>query len=127
MYKNYKSFFSQTVFTYAYPVRELTMNYRSLCIALVFAGFAVPAAADCDMTQTGKALAEKNHCAICHKDGGMAQPLAGIAEGKTDEFLKQSILNPKQTLGAGTRMPAYKFSDEEMKAMLHYLRSASKP
>lgn len=103
------------------------MKVQSLCIALVLVGFTVPAAADCEMTAAGKALAEKNRCTICHKDGGMAQPLAGIAEGKTDDFLKQSIVSPKEALGADTRMPAYTFTDEEMKTMLHYLRSAPKP
>ena len=103
------------------------MKFQSLYIALVLAVVAVPAAADCEMTAAGKALAEKNRCTICHKDGGMAQPLPGIAEGKTDDFLKQSIVSPKETLGSDTRMPAYKFTDEEMKTMLHYLRSAPKP
>ncbi len=103
------------------------MKYRFLGIALILAGVAIPAAADCDMAETGKALADKNRCAICHKDGGMATSMAKMAEGKTDEFLKQSILNPKQALGPNTRMPAYKFNEEEMQAMLHYLRSVSKP
>lgn len=103
------------------------MKHHALLIALMLGMFAVPALADCDMTDTGKALAEKHRCSLCHRDHGMAQPLAGMAEGKTDAFLQQAIADPKQALGAGTRMPAYKLSEDEMKAMIHYLRSLSKP
>lgn len=106
------------------------MKYPFLTLALILIGFSIPAtvtAADCNMAEAGKALAEKDRCAMCHKQGGMAQPLAGITEGKTDEFLKQSIINPKEALGPKTRMPAYKYSEEEVNSMIQYLRSLSKP
>ena len=103
------------------------MKYQVAFIVMIFAGISVAAAADCEMAEAGKALAEKDRCAICHKEGGMAAPMAGLAEGKTDDFLKQAILNPKEALGPKTRMPAYKYNDEEIKAMTDYLRSLSKP
>jgi mono/diheme cytochrome c family protein len=98
-----------------------------ILIPFFLATFAIVTAADCDMAETGKALAEKDRCAICHKEGGLAQPLAGIAEGKTDEFLKQVLLNPKEALGPMTRMPNFDYTDEQVQALIAYLRSLSKP
>lgn len=78
------------------------------------------------LVQLGGALAQKDRCVICHKAGGMGQPLAGIAEGKTDEYLIQTIVAPKEALGADTRMPAYKYTEKEAMAMVEYLRSLPK-
>ena len=102
------------------------MKYRSLTIVTLLLGFALPALAACNdpaMVASGKALAEKDRCALCHRSGGMAGDLTGMAAGKTDAFLQQAIADPKAALGPATRMPAYSYSDEEMQAMLHYLRS----
>ncbi|MEZ4599936.1 MAG: cytochrome c [Syntrophotaleaceae bacterium] len=79
------------------------------------------------LVQLGDALAQRDRCVVCHRDRGMAQPLAGIAEGKTDEYLRQSIVDPKEVLGPTTRMPAYDYTLEEAQAMVEYLRSLSKP
>lgn len=102
------------------------MKCRSLMIALILLGFALSALAACNdpaMVASGKALAEKDRCALCHRSGGMAADLVGITEGKSDAFLKQAIADPKAALGPTSRMPAYSYSDEEMQSMLHYLRS----
>lgn len=102
------------------------MRCRSLIISLILLAVALPAVAACNdpaMIATGKALAEKDRCALCHRSGGMAGDLVGMAEGKTDAFLQQAITDPKTALGPATRMPAYSYSKEEMQALLHYLRS----
>lgn len=102
------------------------MKHASLIIVLILFGFALPVLAACNdpaMVASGKALAEKDRCALCHRSGGMASDLVGMAEGKTDAFLQQAITDPKTALGSATRMPAYSYSDEEMQALLHYLRS----
>jgi mono/diheme cytochrome c family protein len=102
------------------------MNFRSLMIVSILLGSALPVLAACNdpaMVASGKALAEKDRCALCHRSGGMAHDLAGMAEGKSDAFLQQAIADPKAALGPTTRMPAYSYSDEEMQAILHYLRS----
>jgi mono/diheme cytochrome c family protein len=110
--------------------KEVLMKYSNLIIVLILLGFVLPALAACDdpaaesaMVTSGKALAEKDRCAICHRSGGMAADLVGMSEGKTDVFLQQAITDPKAALGPATRMPAYSYSDEEMQALLHYLRS----
>lgn len=102
------------------------MKLRHLIIVLILLGSPLSALAACNspaMVTKGKALAEKDRCALCHRSGGMASDLVGMAEGKSDAFLKQAIADPKTALGPTTRMPAYSYSDEEMQAMLHYLRS----
>jgi mono/diheme cytochrome c family protein len=79
------------------------------------------------LVQMGNDLAQQHRCVVCHKEGGLAQPLATLAEGKADDFLKQAIANPKKTLGPATRMPAFDLTDEEIQALIAYLRSLPKP
>lgn len=103
------------------------MRYRVPVIALALVGFAWSAAANCTQAEKGKELVEKHRCGLCHKEGAMASPLTAYAEGKTDEFLKGAITNPKETLGSATLMPAYKLTDEEVDALIHYIRSTPAP
>jgi mono/diheme cytochrome c family protein len=103
------------------------MRYRVLFMVLALFGLAWSAAADCTQAEKGKQLVEKHRCALCHKEGAMASPLTAYAEGKTDEFLKGAIINPKETLGSATLMPAYKLTDEEVEAVIHYIRSTPAP
>jgi cytochrome c5 len=103
------------------------MRYQILFMVLVLAGFAWSTAADCNQAEKGKELVEKHRCVYCHEEGAMASPLTAYAEGKTDEFLKGAILNPKQTLGSSTLMPVYKLTDEEVQALIQYIRSTPAP
>ena len=64
--------------------------------------------------------------AIDGKGGKSGKPMNGITEGKSDEFLKGSLLDPKKTIAPDTKMPAYKFTDEEVKAVIDYMRSLKK-
>jgi mono/diheme cytochrome c family protein len=103
------------------------MRYMLLFIALAVAGFSWSAAADCTSMEKGKQLVEKHRCAFCHEEGAMASPLTAYAEGKTDKFLKGAIINPKETLGSATLMPVYKLTDEEVEAVIQYIRSTPAP
>lgn len=68
----------------------------------------------------------KPKCSICHGPGKAAKPLAGIAEGKTDEFLKGALLTPKETIKPDTKMPKYKFTGDEVADVIAYLKSLKK-
>lgn len=85
-----------------------------------------------DPVAQGKELVGQKKCSICHavdgKGGKMGKPMNGIAEGKTDEFLLGALTDPKKTIGADTKMPSYKekLKDEELKAVIAYLKSLKK-
>jgi len=72
----------------------------------------------------GKQLVEAKKCAVCHKASSKkGKPLNEVTKDKTDEYLKGALLTPKETIDPKTKMPAYKFSDEEVKAVIDYLKS----
>ena len=86
--------------------------------------FSMVARADEASVAKGKQLVETKKCAVCHKAGSKkGRPLNEVAKDKTDEFLKGALLTPKETVGPKTKMPAYKFSDEEVAAVIDYLKS----
>ena len=95
-----------------------------LCSLLI--GIAAPVLAQAGPAENGKALVESEKCAICHKAGGMGQPMESLAGTKDDAFLKQAILDPKKAIGPKVRMPAYKLTDEEVQGVIAYLRSIAK-
>ena len=79
-----------------------------------------------DQVKRGRHLVHKNKCSICHalngKGGKLASPMNGITEGKTDSYLKGSLLDPKTTIGPKTTMPAYKFSEAELDAVIEFMK-----
>ena len=79
----------------------------------------------------GRQLVHKKKCSVCHaingKGGKLAGPLNGITEGRTDEFLKGSLLDPKATLGPKTTMPAYAFTEVEVNAVIAFMKGLKKP
>lgn len=88
------------------------------------------AAEEAALIAKGRQIVEAKRCAVCHEVNGKGgtslhkgKPLNGITEGHNDEFLKLSLLDPKKVLGTQTRMPAYKFSSEEVRAVLAYMKS----
>jgi mono/diheme cytochrome c family protein len=93
---------------------------------LLILGIAVSVEAQSELVTKGKSLVEGKHCAICHKEGGRGKPIEALAGGKTDAFLKEALADPKKAIGPQVLMPAYKFTDEEAKAVVEYLRSVSK-
>lgn len=84
-----------------------------------------------DPVAAGKLIVEKKKCSICHAVDGKGgkkemKPMNGITEGKTDDYLKGSLLDPKKTIKADTKMPAYKITDEEVAAVIAYMKSLKK-
>ena len=102
------------------------MKSKAWLFGLLILGIAVSASAQGDLVNKEKSLVEGKHCAICHKQGGKGKPLEELAGGKTDAFLKGALTDPKKTIDPKTIMPAYKFTDEEVQAVIEYLRSVSK-
>ncbi|MGO9018540.1 MAG: c-type cytochrome [Syntrophobacteraceae bacterium] len=88
-------------------------------------GIAASAWAQGDLAEKGKALADKK-CALCHKEGGLGKPMAMLVGTNTDAFLMEAIKDPKKTIDPKVRMPEFKFTDEEMQAVIAYLRSIAK-
>jgi mono/diheme cytochrome c family protein len=87
----------------------------------------VARAAD-DLVAQGKQVVETKKCSICHKPEGKAKPIDALAGDKTDDFLKGSLIDPKKTIGADTKMPSYKdkLTDTEVNAVVAYLKSLKK-
>jgi mono/diheme cytochrome c family protein len=79
----------------------------------------------------GKKLVEQKKCSLCHavdgKGGKLGKPMNGIAAGKTDDFLKGVLLDPKKTISADVKMPAYKLSEDEVTAVIAYIKSLKTP
>src|SRR5664279_4905254 len=83
------------------------MKIKLLCVlvALTMATLTVRAEdKPATPVDTGKQIVEKQHCAICHATGKSAKPLAEGAVGKTDEYLKGAMVDPKKTIGPDTKM-----------------------
>lgn len=97
----------------------------AMALSLVVAAFGGRLGAEGGVVEKGKALVEKKRCILCHKEGGKGQPMAALAGANTDTYLKESILHPKETIGPKTLMPTYKFTDQEVQAVIEYLRSMS--
>ncbi len=93
---------------------------------LLLMAIAVSAGAQGDQAEKGKTLVESKHCALCHKEGGLAKPLEMLAGTNTDAFLKEAITDPKKAVGPQVRMPAFKLTGEELQAVVVYLRSVAK-
>jgi len=80
--------------------------------------------ADQAAVDAGKKLCETKKCAVCHKESSKkGKPLNQVTKGKTDEFLKGALVDPKKTIDPKTKMPGYKFTDEEVNAVMEYLKS----
>ncbi len=74
----------------------------------------------------GKQIFESNGCVACHGAGGvgtaMAIKLIGIGQKLPPDQLADLIRHPNAKMKAGG-MPAFPFSDEDMKALIAYLDS----
>lgn len=95
-------------------------------VFLLFVGIAASAWAQGGSVEKGKAIVDSKHCALCHKQGGMAKPLDTLAGKNTDAFLKGAITTPKTTLGPQVTMPAFALSNDQVQDVIGYLRSVAK-
>ena len=102
-------------------------DWLALGLALVVGvsnGAAEPAPA---LVTAGRQWVEKNKCRVCHtvdgQGGKLGKPLNGAATGKSDEYLGKVLRDPKSVLPRQSRMPAFTISDEELTAVIAYLRS----
>ena len=73
-----------------------------------------------DSVARGKALFEKHRCAVCHRDGGVGAPLAGVAGRHTREEIRTWIANPKK-IKPKTIMPRFPFDEKELDAIVDYV------
>ena len=93
---------------------------------LVLLGLTASAWAQGGSVAKGKALVESKKCALCHRPGSdLGKPMETLA-GDTDAKIKGAITNPKQTLGAEVKMPAFKLTDAQVRDITAYLRSIAK-
>jgi cytochrome c oxidase subunit 2 len=85
-----------------------------------------------DPVEDGKKIVEAKKCSICHahegKGGKTGKPMAELAADRSDDFLKGSLLDPKKTIAADTKMPSYqgKLTDDEVAAVIAYMKSLKK-
>jgi mono/diheme cytochrome c family protein len=105
------------------------MKTKVFCLTLGLVGaFATAQAAD-DLVAKGKEIVVAKKCSICHaidgKGGKIGKPMNGLAEGKTEDYLKGALLDPKKNIAPDTKMPSYKdkLTDEEIGAVIAYLKS----
>ena len=72
----------------------------------------------------GAIVYQKNQCAFCHQVNGAGMKngpaLNGVGTRRTKEWLVEHFNDPKK-LSPGTTMPAYKFAQKDMDAIVAYL------
>ncbi|MBM4046569.1 MAG: hypothetical protein FJ279_15770, partial [Planctomycetes bacterium] len=75
------------------------MRCKALLLSLAFVGVQSLATADEKEIAKGKELCEQKKCAICHKEGSKTgKPMNQLVQGRTDEYLKGSLVEPKKTI-----------------------------
>ncbi len=100
-------------------------------LAVMFA-LAVVVRAEDDLAAKGKKLVDesKPKCSMCHqidgKGGKLSKPMEQLAANHPDDYLKGALLDPKKTIKPDTKMPAYKYTDEEAAAVIAYIKSLKK-
>ena len=103
------------------------MKSKVTVLFLVLMGFAAFAWAQGGSAEKGKALVESKKCELCHKEGSdKGKPMEMLAKGKTDDFLKQAITDPKKVLKPDQKMPEFKLTDDQLKDVIAYLKSIAK-
>ena len=125
----------------------MNMTKKSLAFAAALAlSLPVVAAAqgggftvDPALASAGKNLWVKRGCQGCHAIGRKmgAPDLAGVHERRSQEWLKKWLQDTKAMLETdstakalmaewkGARMPQYKFSDQEVDQLVHYMAQES--
>jgi len=77
-----------------------------------------------DFAVAGAKLFTRKGCAACHMVNGvggkLGPPLNGLSSRRNEEWVRENFVHP-QKMAPGTIMPAYPFSEAEMKNMIGYL------
>ncbi len=103
---------------------------KRLLIATMFGALAYAplAAQDPALAAKGKALAVKNHCAMCHvlegTGGKIGNPLDGVSQRKDDAALRRILTDPgKEFPDAKVKMPKVAWGPGELDAVVAYLKT----
>lgn len=79
---------------------------------------------DDQLLARGTQIVHTKGCMACHTIHGMggnsAPVLNGVADRYSEEWLHEWLRNP-QAVRTGSRMPNFKFSEEQIDAVVHYL------
>ena len=107
------------------------MKFKVTVLFLVLLGIAASAWAQGGSAEKGKALVESKKCALCHKEPEPGKPVQGkpmelIVGKNTDAHLKEALTNPKKACGPQIKMPEFKFTDEQLKDVIAYIKSIAK-
>lgn len=74
----------------------------------------------------GKAVYDESGCATCHSVGGIGGTIGPALDGVGDKYgeeeLREILLNP-QVINPTTTMPPFEGSEEELEALIAYLKS----
>ena len=93
---------------------ELTPVALSRIVDKTAPGFAV----------AGAKLFQKKGCAGCHMVNGVGgkwgPALNGLSSRRSEDWVRENFIHP-QTMAPGTIMPAYPFSEPDMRNMIGYL------
>jgi len=104
-------------------------------LVLVVSGFsrsvsAVLQAPDPAKVEHGRQLFEKNRCLLCHKlegkGGTLSVALDGVADRRNAESLRRILRDPETELKDSTakvKMPKLPLTDDEVGALVAYLRT----
>lgn len=102
-------------------MKRMTM----MVVALLAAGVVMARAEGDDVVAAGKELAVKK-CKMCHAidgAGGKKKALAEAVKGHTDEQITKILAGDQVTSEGKPHALKPKFSDDEMKSLLAYLKS----
>jgi len=98
-------------------------------ILLALASLALQAPDPAKVTE-GRQLFEKNKCLLCHKlegkGGSLSVALDGVADRRDAEALGRILRDPETELKDSTakvKMPRFPLTDQEIEALVAYLRT----
>ncbi len=107
---------------------------KRLVVATIFGALACTplAAQDQALVAKGKALAVKNHCAMCHvvegKGGKIGNPLDGVSQRRDDGALRRILTDPvREFPDAKVKMPKIAWGPGEIDAVVAYLQTLKAP
>ena len=93
---------------------------------VVTAGSALAAGTD---AAAGRKVFEQRKCILCHSVGSekgamvkVGGPLDGVGGKRDAKWLKAYLSDPKSKIPTA-KMPKYKYTDQDLEALVHYMQS----